>query len=900
MQARDETQRGADLRQAFLRHLPRRLERARRRGLQLAREGWDINALILLEQEMRAMAIASQRFGRPDLHVQLAAVEREIGQSTALDELPDTERGARIAGLLDALGMIVDSLDTGLVREAPNPRDARNGVQVQSSPPPEFLARHASIVSAAAPEDHDVTSARTDADAAPEPAAGEPVAAESHATESGAGAAPLEFEPAPGYAAHDAPAPRLAAAAAAEPAPAAAVVQILHLGDGAALASEIDLRLEAEGWQLELFDEADALHERLRTGTANLVVVDASHLAVLEAIGQAVRAVRARTGQRLALLAISDDTDVAARLRAMRAGADSYLAQPASAAEVVARVRELLDAEGESPYRVLIIEDDRSQAMFAESILRKAGMSTCTVMDPLAALQSLETFEPELILMDLYMPNCDGMELTTLIREREQFAAVPIVFLSGEHDADKRFDALSAGGDDYLEKPIRPKYLISAVTNRVRRARQLARRVRATNPRDSASGLYDRAHVLARIGDALGAEEGTNLGGVLFIIIDGAHAIRERIGLSAFDTLIAQAGTLLAASSGTTDLPTRYGDTSFMIHSTGRAESELVRFGEDLRALFAKHVFELGDKSLALAISVGVAPFALGWSDAAQVVNAAERACAQARGERERKVRVYEPQYGLYANDPRESLLQEIRLALQHDRFHLVFQPVVSLKGESEEKFQVLVRLRTSDGGERTAAEILPLVAGARLTDDLDRWVLARCILTLAERDRVDRPVRLFVNQSIEAVLDPARVAWIGAELASHRAEGSRLVLEFRAVDVRAHLRHSAAFFEAVRPLGIRIALSAFENDEASLQTLDHLSVDYVKPAAHYLAPNEHDALREVIANAKARGLLVLAPQIEDARTAAALWNIGIDYVQGNFVQQASAGLDFDFRASAG
>ena len=94
--------------------------------------------------------------------------------------------------------------------------------------------------------------------------------------------------------------------------------------------------------------------------------------------------------------------------------------------------------------------------------------------------------------------------------------------------------------------------------------------------------------------------------------------------------------------------------------------------------------------------------------------------------------------------------------------------------------------------------------------------------------------------------------------------------------------------------------MKAFEADPASVQALGHVKVDYLKPAPHYLAPAEHGELKQLIAVAKSHGLLVLAPQIEDARTAAALWNIGIDYVQGNFVQQASTDLDYDFRASAG
>ena len=116
------------------------------------------------------------------------------------------------------------------------------------------------------------------------------------------------------------------------------------------------------------------------------------------------------------------------------------------------RVAELLDADTTDPFRVLIVEDDRSQAIFAESILRKAGMNTAAVTDPLAALDRLEGFNPELILMDLYMPNCSGMELTAIIREREAFINTPIVFLSGEHDQEKHFEALNAGGDDFLSK----------------------------------------------------------------------------------------------------------------------------------------------------------------------------------------------------------------------------------------------------------------------------------------------------------------------------------------------------------------------------------------------------------------------------------------------------------------
>jgi len=253
--------------------------------------------------------------------------------------------------------------------------------------------------------------------------------------------------------------------------------KVYHLSDGNALASELDQKLDTlGGYELTILDNIEHLREILSAFPPHLVIVDAPFENSLESIGALIKTMRARTRHRLALLSFSTSGELPVRLRAMRAGADAFVALPAQVEDVTTRITELLSADSADPYRVLIVEDDRSQAIFAESILRKAGMTTRMCTDPLAALDQLDEFQPELILMDLYMPACDGMELTAIIREREAFVSTPIVFLSGEQNEEKHFEALDSGGDDFLNKPIRPKHLIAAVTNRVRRARQLERR----------------------------------------------------------------------------------------------------------------------------------------------------------------------------------------------------------------------------------------------------------------------------------------------------------------------------------------------------------------------------------------------------------------------------------------
>lgn len=906
--AQDESQKTAELRQAFLRHLPKRLDNVRRRGRRLCQQGWDINALAVLFDELQTLAGACGRYGLLGLGEQLFALERMLAPFIENVALPDADATHAIEAAIDQLAPPAQQAVAGgatssdFARQAADELVTPDGIPLQVVPPPEFVARFTRALEA-------LPSANDTLPAAAEPSLFDELAAiDAEAVESAPAAAsasePVAVEAVP------APAPVPVAAtpnarSTASAMPAASGRRVYHLTDGNAVATELDQRLEAQGFQLEILDEPDDLKEMLRAIAPHLVVVDAAFLEAIEGIGQAVRSVRVRASQRIALMVLAETADVPTRLRAMRAGADSLVALPMQPAEIISRMGELLEADTSAPFRVMIIEDDRSQALFAESILRKAGMETIAVMDPLSALEGLDTFDPELILMDLYMPNCDGMELTTLIRERERFISTPIVFLSGEHDTDKRFDALSAGGDDYLEKPIRPKYLISAVTNRVRRARAMSRRVQAQNPRDPLTGLYDRAHVIDRVSEALASDDpGTNLGGVLFMIIDGAQAIRERIGLSTFDTLLTQAGTLLAGSIAGTDLAARYGDTSFLVLCPGRGEQALLAFGEDIRARFERQLFEIGDKSITLAVSVGVSTFAQGWGDAAAMLNAAERACAQARTNSGKRVRLFEaaPQAATTAEGG--DFASEIRDAIKYDKFQLLFQPIASLRGTIEEQFQVLLRLRSDSGKLYTAAEVVPAAEQAGIINGVDRWVLQRCMLVLQERDRIDRPVRLFVSQSIEALHDPQRLSWLKQQLETRKVSGEHLVLELRFADVLARLRQAVDFCAGARELGARVGITGFEATMASYQLLQHVSVDYLKVAPKYVGPAHagrevRTELRQLVAYAHEHKIRVVAPLVEDAQTAAGLWSTGVDFIQGDFVQQATQDLEFDFRASA-
>jgi len=183
--------------------------------------------------------------------------------------------------------------------------------------------------------------------------------------------------------------------------------------------------------------------------------------------------------RRIGLFVVARSDDMHLRLKAGQSGADGFFVLPgamdALASEIVEVLRDRLD-----PYRALIVDDDASMTMVVESVLRRSGLATRVINDPMTALAAIDDFVPDVILLDLHMPGLSGLELLTLFRAHSKTAFTPVVLISGDDDQERRFQTLIAGGDDYLIKPLRPKHLVAAVIGRAQRSRWLRRALRHT------------------------------------------------------------------------------------------------------------------------------------------------------------------------------------------------------------------------------------------------------------------------------------------------------------------------------------------------------------------------------------------------------------------------------------
>ncbi|MGN7611110.1 response regulator [Magnetococcales bacterium HHB-1] len=132
--------------------------------------------------------------------------------------------------------------------------------------------------------------------------------------------------------------------------------------------------------------------------------------------------------------------------------------------------RRRIDCE-EIPYRILIVDDSLPVAEYTALILEGAQMESRVIDNPSEILLVMDQFKPDLVLMDLHMPDYFGPEVARIIKQQERFMMVPIVYLSGERDLDQQLEAMRAGGDGFLTKPIEVEPLISMVSSCIQRAR---------------------------------------------------------------------------------------------------------------------------------------------------------------------------------------------------------------------------------------------------------------------------------------------------------------------------------------------------------------------------------------------------------------------------------------------
>lgn len=304
------------------------------------------------------------------------------------------------------------------------------------------------------------------------------------------------------------------------------------------------------------------------------------------------------------LITLSSHGDMTNRLQAVRAGSKAFFLKPVEAPQVVDMLDQLTHKRPSEPYRILIIDDDERLASYYAGALRQAGILTRIVQNPVDVLTALDDFRPDLVILDLYMPRCGGLELAAVIRQQKAYVSIPLVFLSTEPNINHHLDALQLSGDDFLTKPIATQQLVASLTARVQRARVL----RTFMVRDSLTGLLNHTTTMEQLYReyARAVRQKSPLAYAM-TDIDKFKGVNDTYGHPTGDRVLKNLARLIQQRLRQTDIVGRYGGEEFAVVLVGADAENALRLMNEIRERFGQLRQQSDEAEFYVTLSCGVA-----------------------------------------------------------------------------------------------------------------------------------------------------------------------------------------------------------------------------------------------------------------------------------------------------
>ena len=426
---------------------------------------------------------------------------------------------------------------------------------------------------------------------------------------------------------------------------------------------------------------------------------------------------------------------------------------------------------------------------------------------------------------------------------------------------------------------------------------ELEEKLREISSQDLVTGLYNRTYFLELMDGA--AQRAVNEGqpsSLAYIRIDRYNEIIGEVGLAGIDMLLTDLANLLRGHfAGKAELA-RFGDDVFTALLGGQSPEQLQ---EELQALLKKvegHLFDVAGRTVQTTLSIGVAGLSEQTSKAQEVIDRAHRCADELQGN---AIKVYNPADELAAAANRGNLVAMVQQALDNNSFRLLFQPIISLRGDSDEHYEVLLRLLSPQGEEVPAAKFLSAAKDAGLAERIDRWVILNSIKLLSDHRSKGHNTRLFVHLSGNSLQDQTLLPWLSVALKAARLPSDALVFQIGETDAVTYLKQAKALTQGLAELHCKVALSQFGCALNPFNTLKHLTVDFVKVDGSFTqdlsSAESQEALKTLLASLHAQAKLTIVPFVETASVLATLWQAGVNYIQGYYLQGPSQSMDYDF-----
>jgi multidomain signaling protein FimX len=411
--------------------------------------------------------------------------------------------------------------------------------------------------------------------------------------------------------------------------------------------------------------------------------------------------------------------------------------------------------------------------------------------------------------------------------------------------------------------------------------------------RDADTQLFTRRYLIEQLPKY-------NKGWLLYIGIDKFAELRREIGFNDSVALLATVAQFLTDNTARKNgalapiLLARVADGGFAMLVDGDDEKAMLEQARQLCSDAAAHDF-----SPALTLSIGIT--AMGHDDAATVLNTAFVAAEKARASTTERVHLQRSttrtQSKKTAANNAEHALED---ALEEQRFALLFQPVISLRGASGEHYEALLRMRGATDTLELPDNFIESLGVNANNAKLDRWILLEATKQLATNRAKGNDTHLLINLTANVLLDESLTTWLGVALKAAGLPPASLILQLREADVINDMQAAKAFSNAIHQLGCRISLTDFGRvPESQKDLVKTIRIDMVQIDGNFTralhTSGDAQPLKTLIGDVGTAGVKTIVPFVENASVLATLWQVGADFIQGHYLQAPSREMNYEF-----
>ncbi|WXL25218.1 EAL domain-containing protein [Ectopseudomonas mendocina] len=502
----------------------------------------------------------------------------------------------------------------------------------------------------------------------------------------------------------------------------------------------------------------------------------------------------------------------------------------------------------------------------------------------------------------------EGMPMIDLIDSRDQASFKD--FLKSYHDqeghAELKCTGLKATGEKFpAQMSFSPatydgEPCIQVVIRSESGNAELEEKLREISSQDLVTGLFNRNHFLELMDAAAErAVKNSQPSTLAYIRVDHYASLLAQMGLAGIDILLTDLANLLRSHFPAETQLARFGDDVFSALIPGATPENALPLLESLLKKVEGNLFDVSCRTVQTTLSIGVAGLNETTAKSQEVVDRAHRCADELSGGN--AIKLYNPADELAAAANRGNIAAMIQQALDNNSFTLLFQPIISLRGDNFEHYEVLLRLRSPQGEDVPPLELFKSAAEMGMAEKIDRWVILNSIKLLTEHRAKGHNTRLFVHVSPSSLQDQTLLPWLSVALKAARLPSDSLVFQFSEPDAIAYLKAAKAMTQGLNELHCKTALTQFGCALNPFNTLKHLHVDFVKVDSSFSQdlskPDNQEALKTLLASLHSQAKLTIVPFVESASVLATLWQAGVNYIQGHYLQGPSQSMDYDFSA---